>query len=430
MRIIKGLNKLRKGKKYVSHEEIIERKYQTSVDAEEIKDPVGATADYVTEMIKDPSTNTEQILAATIDSNTPNKVFMEVVNRIAEDPSIPNSTIARAIDNSSSDVPDDKIIHILEGIPFKSAQDRRTLINNINDQGIREEQILYALNQFYESDFSKRNDLEMIRRLEEVYLYLDFDNGEIDKLTQKIVAKQMAIMYHNFNGAVMPQRYKVIPATTMEKMMEVNMPELVRDEYRRLYPSEPEKYNPAVVRKAILRELAIEIANVYENTNMFVIPESEAMTKLTDEESNQFINEIFSKLKIPEKEKTGARIDINQQIKAEYDVDQHAQKELDSKLSMLSKHERLQLLLIFNAIVDSKRLEDTNRILSQDTTNAIDVIGKLGSTGALESLMKIPASERRNVINAIGETVEKRFAPKKEDPSPESKTEPESLERT
>lgn len=435
MRIIKGLNKFFGLQDEPSHEEIIEKKYKKSVKAEEIDDPVQATADYVTEMIKDPSTDSEQVLAAAIDSDTPNKVFGEVVRQIAKDPTIPNSTIARAIDVSSTNVSDETIIRILEGIPFKSAQDRRTLIKNIDDQGVREEQILFALSKFYESDFSNTNDNDIIQRLDALYRYLDFDNDEIDKMSQRIVAKQMASMYHRFHGAVMPQRYKNLEPTTLEKMMEADMPKLVEIEYSEMFPEDREKFRIEVVRRAILRELAMEIANVYDKTKMFVIPESEAMTRLTDDEISYFMSEIFNKAKMPEKDEVGARIDIEQQIKAQYDVDQHAQRELDSKLNMLSKHEKIQLLHIFNAIVGSKRLTDANKIVSEDTLNALDVIGKLGSTGALESLMRIPAPDRRNVIAAIGETVDKRFIKEKEDKKIEDsetgkKLEPESPEHT
>ena len=422
MRIIKGLNKFfGLQPEEVSHEEKIEKQYKRSVKAEEIDDPVKATADYVTEMIKDPTTDSEEILAAAIDSDTPNKVFGEVVRQIAKDPSIPNSTIAKAIDSSNTNVSDETIIKILEGIPFKSAHDRRTLIKNIDDKGIREEQIIYALSKFYESDFSNTNDMDVVQRLSSLYSNLDFDNGDIDKLAQRIVAKQIASMYHRFSGAVMPQRFKQVEPTSLEKMMEVDMPQLVQDEYQKAYPDEIGKFKIELVRQAILRELAIEIAHVYEKTKLFVVPESEAMTKLSDGEIEYFINEIFGKVKLPEKDQIGARMDLEQQIKAQYDVDQHAQRELDSKLNMLSKHEKIQLLHIFNAVVASKRLGDANRIVAEDTLNSLDVIAKLASTGTLEALMQVPAPDRRTVIAAIGETIDKRFTPERKEEKKEDK---------
>ena len=145
------------------------------------------------------------------------------------------------------------------------------------------------------------------------------------------------------------------------------------------------------------------------------------MTKLSDGEIEYFINEIFGKVKLPEKDQVGARMDLEQQIKAQYDVDQHAQRELDSKLNMLSKHEKIQLLHIFNAVVASKRLGDANRIVAEDTLNSLDVIAKLASTGTLEALMQVPAPDRRTVIAAIGETIDKRFTPERKEEKKEDK---------
>lgn len=408
-RIIRGILKNFLKEKEPSHIEKIETQFQRNVESEEVKDPIAATAEYVTGMIKDPGTNSEAVLAATIDSETPNKLFGAVVRQIAQEPTIPNSTIAKAVDSSKTTVSDETIARILAGIPFKSPSDRRLLIQNIKDKGLREEQIIEVLTKYYEGNIGQYRDTDVAKRLEELYSSIDFDNVEIDQLSLRIIAKQMAVMYHTFTGAAMPQRFKNVPPATVKKMMKADMPKIVGEEYEKLYPKEIARYNPETVRKAILRELAPEIAAVYEKTKNFMIPESESITKLTDDEINYFINEIFGRVDLDEKEKVGARIDIEKQIKAQYDIDEHAQKELDTKLGMLSKAERIQMLVVLNAILDSKKLGDTVRIIAQDPLNALDVIGKIGSTGTLEDIIRVPGQDRRALIAAVGESVKKRF---------------------
>ena len=130
-RIIRGILKNFLKEKEPSHIEKIETQFQRNVESEEVKDPIAATAEYVTGMIKDPGTNSEAVLAATIDSETPNKLFGAVVRQIAQEPTIPNSTIAKAVDSSKTTVSDETIARILAGIPFKSPSDRRLLIQNI-----------------------------------------------------------------------------------------------------------------------------------------------------------------------------------------------------------------------------------------------------------------------------------------------------------
>ena len=538
------IGKLLEGRaKKRSHQETIEAKYAESVKADEIKDPVKATAAYVTDMVRDESTNSTKVLAATIDSETPEGVFREAVKQIVLDPNIPNSPIAAAVDQSSTNLPDDQIIRLLEKVPFSKAEDIRLLINQIDDQDRREEQILVALQNYYNSDFSNSNEEDVIDRLKGVYSTFDFENEDIDNMVQRIVAKQMAIMYHRPFGRIMPQKYKEIPPTTIEKMLEVNMPKLVVEEFDKLYPKEagkcnhqtiddairsgmrksindlnliydsdlskmsdqelirkiqeiyysldyhneevdkliqkivakqmafrykmftggvmpqryselppttiekmmevdmptlvgieyetlfPEngedeknkvKYNPSIMRMAILKKLAENVAVVHKKTNLWVIPSSESMKKLDKTERQYFLDEILKREMVPTIDIPDAKFDIVQQIDGNYDVDERAQKELASALNSMIKADRLRAINAFLAFLDSPEAERTIRIIAEDPKNALDCISKFESTGALQSTMKLSAPNRKKALNGYTAALNEKFLTKKnpEDSNP------------
>ena len=534
---------LKRRAKKRSHQETIEAKYAESVKADEIKDPVKATAAYVTDMVRDESTNSTKVLAATIDSETPEGVFREAVKQIVQDPTIPNSSIAAAVDESNTNLPDEQIIRLLDKVPFSNAADIRVLIGQIDDQDKREEQILVALQNYYNSDFSNSNEEDVIDRLKGVYSTFDFENEDIDNMVQRIVAKQMAIMYHRPFGRIMPQKYKEIPPTTIEKMLEVNMPKLVVEEFDKLYPKEagkcnhqtiddairsgmrksindlnliydsdlskmsdqelirkiqeiyysldyhneevdkliqkivakqmafrykmftggvmpqryselppttiekmmevdmptlvgieyetlfPEngedeknkvKYNPSIMRMAILKKLAEKVAVVHKKTNLWVIPSSESMKKLDKTERQYFLDEILKREMVPTIDIPAAEFDIVQQIDGNYDVDERAQKELASALNSMIKADRLRAINAFLAFLDSPEAERTIRIIAEDPKNALDCISKFESTGALQSTMKLSAPNRKKALNGYTAALNEKFLTKKnpEDSNP------------
>ena len=538
------IGKLLEGRaKKRSHQETIEAKYAESVKADEIKDPVKATAAYVTDMVRDESTNSTKVLAATIDSETPEGVFREAVKQIVQDPTIPNSPIAAAVDQSDTNLPDEQIIRLLEKVPFSDAADIRVLIGQIDDQDKREEQILVSLQNYYNSDFSNSNEEDVINRLKGVYSTFDFENEDIDNIVQRIVAKQMAIMYHRHFGRIMPQKYKEIPPTTIEKMLEVNMPKLVVEEFDKLYPKEagkcnhqtiddairsgmrksindlnliydsdlskisdqalirkiqeiyysldyhneevdkliqkivakqmafrykmftggvmpqrynelppttiekmmevdmptlvgieyetlfPEngedeknkvKYNPSIMRMAILKKLAEKVAVVHKKTNLWVIPSSESMKKLDKTERQYFLDEILKREMVPTIDIPAAEFDIVQQIDGNYDVDERAQKELASALNSMTKADRLRAIKTFLAFLDNPEAERIIRIIAEDPKKALDCILKFESTGALKSTMELSASNRIKALNGYKAALNEKFLTKKnpEDSNP------------
>lgn len=526
MKIFTGkfdLDKLLKRRAKRSHQENIEAKYAESIEAEGV-DPVKATAEYVTDMVRDKSTNPTNVLAATIDSGTPEEVFREAVKQIVLDPTIPNSPIAAAVNQSSTNFSDEQIIRLLNKVPFNNP-DIRLLINQIDDQDRREEQILVALQNYYNSDFSNSNEEDVINRLKGVYSTFDFENEDIDnmvqrivakrmaityhecngktmpekyksipptsidkmikvnmpelvaeeydklypeqeekcdpqiikkailrgmeeslralqliykgdfskmpdselnrslqriyssldfhnedadKLIQKIVAKQMAVIYHMFNGGIMPQKYNDLPPTTIEKMMEVDMPTLVENEYNALYPQDVGKCQPSVIRMAILKKMAEEVAVVHKNSSLWVIPSSKSMQELTETEEQYFINEILKRESLEESNVADAKLDIEQQISGNYDVDKQAQKEFAADLNALLKPDRLRTIKAFRALLEAPEAEAIIRTIAE-CPEAIDCIAKFGSTGALESTMKLSPQNRKKAFKGFKAAVDGRF---------------------
>ena len=408
MGLLKGFLNLIPGK---SHRESIESKYNNSVAEEGIEDPVQATADFIIDRIKDPSTNSQKVLADTIDSDTPDAVFDRVVNQIVhEEPTIANATIALGLAESEKNVPDEKIIEMLDGIKFGDPKARIVLIENIDDQTAREEQILVSLRKFYNSDFSKSRDSEVVERIETIYSSFDFDNSEIDKIAQKIVAKQMAVMYYRSKGGVMLQKYKSLPPTTIEKMMEADMPKLVEKEFNKLYPKEIGKCDPTIIRQAILKVLASDIAKVYEDTKLFVIPSLESIKKLSEQDAEFFINEILSKSKIEEDEVDVTKNDLKSQIRGQYDAEQHARLELDSILNGLPMSKRLELLKFFYLVAARRtNLNEIIKVILDNPQDSIDVLEKEGTTGALQSIMNVPATNREALLKAVKTAVDNKY---------------------
>lgn len=404
---IKGFFKGFGKKEEIPDEKVIENQYQKNLRDPEVTRPLERTASNVTELMKAEDTDATQVLSAAIDSNTPDRLLIKIADQIANDEKIPNGVIARAINYSGTDVADKNIIEILRNIPFKNQEDKEILIKNITDKGLQEEQILYFLNQYYESIGEKTSENSTIDNLKSIYENLDFNSEQIDNMTRKIAARQMACMYHNFSGAIMPQKYKKLPPTSLKKMIEYDMPAQVLSEHSKLFPLE--KMDISDIRRSILRELAEDVAIVYNKTKIFSVPQSNNMKNLPSEDAKFFIEEIMKKANVPENEKAGCIVDIQNQINANYDEDKKSQRELEAKLSLLPKGDKIRMLKIFNEMMDSERFGQVVDEFYKDPNGTLDVLTKLANTGALCELKKIPPKERRLVFETINSTIEKRI---------------------
>ena len=291
--------------------------------------------------------------------------------------------------------------------PKEAGKCNHQTIDDVIRSGMRKS--INVLNLIYDSDLSKMSDQDLIRKIQGIYYLLDYHDKEADELIQKIVAKQMAIRYHMFSGGVMPQKYSELPPTTIEKMMEVNMPNLVVAEYDSLYPEDKGKCNPSIIRMAILKKLAEKVAVVHKKTNLWVIPGSESMKELDDAEKKYFLNEILKREMVPERDIPDAEFDIEQQIIGNYDVDEQAQKGLASDLNSLPKGDRIRNINAFRALLEAPEAESIIRIIAEHPKEALDCFSKFESTGALESTMKLSPQNRKKVFKGFKAAVDERF---------------------
>lgn len=379
-------------------EKLVDGISQTYTEKKENGDenPIDTTVDEIMEKIME-NPNPDrimEILKRFLESKEiPDRIVEKTAARISKNDQIPDKIITEAVEKSKTDIPDKVINTIIEEGDIDVIE-RLKLMRNVEDPQIIEQQVKNELNILYMICGSKR-DSEVLDRIEELKELLKWNISEdIQNLIQQVVAKKMAENYYSetSRGTKIYTLSRIMP---VEEMIEKGLIEQVSEEYQKLEEKEGEKegrFSKTELRMQILNQMAKDIAYKYEETGIFIIPQSENMKKLGIDEIEDFISYIqtFLGRDITDKERT----DIEAQIKGYADNIQVKESLLINKIKRLpNKNKKENMDLLIKILSDNKTLET---LVMLDESNLIEQFNSMSDR------------TRKKTIESIGEVIAKR----------------------
>lgn len=359
------------------------------------KDPMDNTVRDIMKILKE-HPDIEKAILANIAENEkiPDKIFEKTATQISKDKTMPDSIITDAIQKADVNIPDETINNIIEEGKI-DVKERINLLKNVDDIEILKMRVKNELKILYKNCYSKK-DSEVVERMQEIENLLnekDIDK-EIKDIVHTVIARKMAENYYSdlSKGTNIYTLSKIIPA---EEMIEIDIASIVEKEYRKIEKEKETKkgrFNKKEFKEQILEELGKQIGIKYGETGIFIVPQSENIKKIDEEEKTKFIKaiQIYSRKQLSKAE----IIDINEQIRGE------------------SNNVQIKENILVNAI---KKIPENNKVRSinflikvLNNKETLQTLSMLDESGLIEKFNEIPEEKREKTIDFIGNALDKR----------------------
>ena len=359
------------------------------------KDPMDHTAEEVMQILKTHPDIKRSILANILENDSiPDRVFEKVATRISKDPEIPDSVIPEAVNRADTSISMESINNILENGEV-NAKDRIELIKQVEDTKSKKQGVKSELKRLYKDCDTKR-DAEVTDRIEEIIKILNKEDidKDIQGWIQTVIARKMAENFYSDTK----QGTKIFTFTTIEPiedMIEKDIATDVKNEYKKIEEEQQSKKGRFIKEEfetQLYKELGKQIGIRYEETGAFIIPQSNNIKKMNEEQKNRFINaiQIYSRKQLTKDE----IIDIDEQIRGVSENSQIKESTIIKKIKELPKEGKNTKIDMLTEILQDEKLFGT--------------IKELKESGLLEKLESMPTEKRQKTIGAISSTIDKR----------------------
>ncbi len=332
--------------------------------------------------------------------NISNSVPVETIINIPES-DIPNDTAVEVIEKLSNELPDNKVLKIAEEIDL-GIQRKQKIFEAVSDPETKrkkqEELILKELEKIYKNVNADIGEFEILGDINKILqLKPDFDNGKMKSLINQILAKKMVLNYMKFN-ITMPRKFAGLK--TVEKMFSENFPKIAEYEYKKMPRVDREEakfqFDELKFKEDLLGEMAKNIAENYRKNGFkrLVIPQSEMMREIDNEEEDKFIRKITREIQRKGgKLDTMSTIDAKGQIRGNIEESENI-KEYVTKLGELPHN------------VKTEFIEQGKKIITdQDLLNISNYCNKVG---LYQSLAELGQEQAEKVVDTLLQTIEKR----------------------
>ena len=359
------------------------------------KDPMDHTADEIVQTLKENPDKRKDILAKIIDNKKiPDEMLPKLATRISKDPEIPDSVIPAAVNSADTSISMESINNIIENGEV-NARDRIELIKQVEDTKSKKEGVKSELKRLYK-DCEQKRDAEVTGRIGEITIILskeDIDQ-DIQGWIQTVIARKMAENFYSDTK----KGTKIFTFTTiepLEDMVEKDIATDVENEYRKIEEERQAKkgrFNKEEFETQLYKELGKQIGIKYEDTGVFIIPQSNNMKNMNEEQKTSFIKSIQNHAKkILTKDEI---IDIDEQIRGVSENSQIKESTIIKAIKELPKDGKNDKIDMLTEILQNPKMYET--------------IKQLQESGLLEKLESMPTEKRQKTIGAISSTIDKR----------------------
>ena len=367
-----------------------------AIEAAGDEDPVEATIEKIKEIIRaseDKNKTAEHILRAALDEEKmPDIIPQQLSVEISKSSVIPDSVIPAAIESSDSNVPDELINSIIEEGDVNLAE-RFRLLKSFDDEGLLEDRLKSEVTILYKSCKSKR-DLEVAHRLTELKGIADEGAGDIDFLpyAERIISKKIAENYYNdlYKTSMTFAFSQIVPYSVM---FADGIPEMAEEEFKKIEEergAKPGRFDKSVLRKQFLKEMGKIIGERYHTTKSYVVPRSERMKTISDEEEKVLLDAMqwSSGQEFTKKE----RRYVNEQIRG------------------IIRNDNMRAMLIVDALKEMTDIDDGVERVTNILTNKanVEVLLAMEENGLLKRLASLSPERRVQALEIIETAFSKR----------------------
>lgn len=358
--------------------------------------PMDGTVEQIMQIFKD-NPNPEkvrEILKSILEKkDIPNRIFEKAATKISKDEEIPDSIITDVVKNSETIIPDESINRIIEEGNV-DVTERINLMQTVEDNKIIEGNIKNELKILYKVCKEKK-DYEVVERVNKLKELVNDNqlNKDIQDLIRQVVAKKMAENYYSDTKRG-TRIYDLSKIMSINDMIEYDLPSMVEQEYKKIEENQKKKegrFNKKNLKEQILVEMGKDIAYKYDETGVFIIPQSENIKKIDREEEEKFIKsiQIYSRKQLSKQE----ILDIDEQIKGNSNNIQIKENILINLIKNIPERDKNRSIDILADIVSNKEVLETLSIMKKK--------------GLIDKLNKIPKEKREKVIGIMEETIKK-----------------------
>ena len=359
------------------------------------KNPMDHTTEEIMQILKKNPDIEQAILTKILENdNIPDRIFEKVATRISKDEEIPDSVIPEAVNRADTSISMESINNIIENGEV-NARDRIELIKQVEDTKSKKEGVKSELKRLYK-DCEQKRDAEVTGRIGEITKILskeDIDQ-DIQGWIQTVIARKMA---ENFYSEI-KQGTKIFTFTTiepLEDMIEKDIATDVENEHRKIEEErQPKKgrFKEEEFETQLYKELGKQIGIKYEDTGVFIIPQSKNIKKMDEEQKTKFIKSIqtYARRTLTKEE----IIDIDEQIRGVSENSQIKESTIIKKIRELPKDGKNDKIDMLTEILQNPKMYET--------------IKQLQESGLLNELEKLPKEKRGKTIEAVNSTINKR----------------------
>ena len=329
-----------------------------------------------------------------------NSVPVETIKNIPES-EIPNDTVVEVVEKLSDELPDSKMLEIAEETSL-GLKGKQKIIEAVSDPDKKrkkqEELILNELNKIYKEVDANSGEFVILGEITRVLQEKpEFESGKIDKKVNEILTKKMVLNYMNFNS-IMPRKFSGIKS--IEEMFSEDFPQIAECEYKKMPRTNREEakyeFKESKFREDLLKEISKNIAENYKKNGYkrLVIPQSETMKKISQEEEEEFIREIAQEV-----ERKGGKLDALSEVDAKGQIRGNVE-ETEKIEDYVTRIGELPQEIKNEFIEQGKKI-----ITDQDMLNISNYCNKVG---LYQSLAELGQEQAEKAIDALIQTIEKR----------------------
>ena len=332
--------------------------------------------------------------------NISDSVPVETIKNIPES-EIPNDKVVEVVEKLSDELPDNKMLEIEEETTL-GLKGKQKIVEAVSDPDKKrkkhEELIVNELNKIYKE---LNKDIGEFRIKEEIGRILQvmpkMESEKIQKIINQILAKRIVLNYMNFNST-MPRKFSGIKS--IEEMFEENFPQIAETEYKKMARIDREearyKFKESKFKENLLKEIAKNVAESYKKNGYkrLVIPQSEEMKQISQEEEEKFIQEIAQAVKAKGGKLDGiSELDAKGQIRGNIEETEKIEDYV-SKIGELPQNIKIEF------IEQGKKI-----ITDQDLLNISNYCNKVG---LYQTLAELGQEQAEKVVDILIQTIGKR----------------------
>lgn len=231
------------------------------------------------------------------------EISAQIIKGASESEKVPDGRVVEATEAIVGQLPDDKVAKLAKDVDLGIDAKNAIVEAGISDEERkREEKVSIAidnLHKIYESLESLISDRDIVQMISKIMNNLPKTNQseqlKINQLVNNIIAKQMMQNYLRIATIKFQSFYAI---RTPEEMFAMNIPQLVKCEYKKIPTKVREKnikeYKEEDCRRDLLGIIANHVATKYiqDGSKKIVIPQSKEMKNISEEEEQYFLEQI------------------------------------------------------------------------------------------------------------------------------------------